>query len=145
MGTSGGDPSIEIELVDGAGTVIASTATGNVPKNNDADDWNNYTVNLDPGANTNLDIVIRTNSAVVGGNDIAIDDIEAYQLPEQCEQTVSIDVVVEAGNAFEADITGTVDASCNSATDGSITFDPQNIGASGFEYEVNGGGFSAAS
>jgi large repetitive protein len=144
VGTSGGDPTIEIQLVDGLGTVIASTATGNVPKNNNADDWHNYSVALNPGANTNLDIVIRTNSAVVSGNDIAIDDIEAFQIPEQCSQTVTMDVIVEPGNAFGAQITGFQEATCVGSNNGSITFDVENFGTAGFEYQVNGGGFSAA-
>ncbi|WP_419213211.1 T9SS type B sorting domain-containing protein [Maribacter sp. X9] len=136
-GTSGGDPTIEIQLVDGSGNIIASTATGNVPKNSGANDWHNYSVNLNPGANSDLDIVIRTNSAVVSGNDIAIDDIEAYQLPEQCSQTVSMDVTVEDGNALEASITSTADVNCSGDSTGSITFEVDNFGAGGFEYSLD--------
>lgn len=143
-GTGGGDPSIEIQLVDGGGVVIASTTTGNVPKNNNADDWHNYSVNLDPGANSNLDIVIRTNSAVINGNDIAIDDIQAFQIPEVCAGTLTVDVNVEAGHAFDSNITGFSDISCNSGTDGTISFEVDNFDAvNGFEYQVNGGGYSA--
>ncbi|MFS4415438.1 T9SS type B sorting domain-containing protein [Maribacter sp. 2307ULW6-5] len=142
-GTTGGDPSIEIQLVDPSNNLIASTVTGNVPKNNDANDWHNYNVTLNPGTNTNLDIVIRTNSAVIMGNDIAIDDIEAFQLPEQCAQSVTMDVIIEPGNELGAQITAFSDASCAGANDGSITFDATNFGASGFEYQVNGGGYTA--
>ncbi|QLG45278.1 T9SS type B sorting domain-containing protein [Costertonia aggregata] len=144
VGTGGGDPTIEIQLVDSGGSVIASTATGNIPKNNNADDWQNYTVTLNPGANTNLDIVIRTNSAVTGGNDIAIDDIEAFQTPEQCEGTVTIDVNVEDGRAFGAEITSFTNETCNTADNGTITFSVENFGATGFQYSVNGGAFSTA-
>jgi gliding motility-associated-like protein len=136
-GNSGGDPTIEIELVDAGGNVVASTATGNIPKNNNADDWHNYSVTLDPGANTNLDIVIRTNSAVINGNDIAIDDIEAYQIPEQCGGTVSIDVIVEDGYAFEASMLSYEDLDCNADNTGSITFEVENYGAGGFEYSLD--------
>ncbi|WP_198037232.1 T9SS type B sorting domain-containing protein [Maribacter hydrothermalis] len=136
-GSSGGDPTIEIQLVDAGGNVIASTATGNIPKNNGANDWYNYNVTLDPGANTNLDIVIRTNSAVINGNDIAIDDIIATQTPEQCAGTVSIDVIVEDGYAFEASILTYDDVDCNSDNSGSITFEVDNFGASGFEYSLD--------
>lgn len=137
VGTGGADPDINIQLVDGGGTVIASTTTGNVPKNNDADDWQNYTVTLNPGANTNLDIVIRTNSAVTGGNDIAIDDIQATQTPEVCAGSLTVDVQVEAGNAFDAALTAFSDVSCNAGTDGSITFEVDNFDAvNGFEYRV---------
>ncbi|MEP5429583.1 MAG: hypothetical protein ABJP86_10605, partial [Flavobacteriaceae bacterium] len=141
-GTSGGDPSIEIELVDGSSNIIASTTTGNIPKNNNADDWINYSVNLNPGANTNLDIVIRTNSIVTNGNDIAIDDIQAFQIPEICAGLLTVDVTVEDGREFDAAITGFSDVTCNSGTDGSLSFEVENFDVD-FEYQVNGGGYSA--
>ncbi|TAI47570.1 T9SS type B sorting domain-containing protein [Flagellimonas allohymeniacidonis] len=145
VGTGGADPDINIQLVDGLGTVIASTTTGNVPKNNDADDWQNYTVTLDPGANTNLDIVIRTNSAVTGGNDIAIDDIQATQTPEVCEGSVDLPIVIEDGNAFDAQLTDFDDVSCNAGSDGTITFEIENFDlATGFTYQVDAGPVSAA-
>ncbi|MEO0505297.1 MAG: T9SS type B sorting domain-containing protein [Bacteroidota bacterium] len=141
VGTSGGDPSIEVQLVDNLGTIIASTTTGNVPKNNDADDWQNYTVTLDPGPETNLDIVIRTNSAVVNGNDVAFDDIQAFQIPEVCAGTVTLDVVVEDGFAFDSQITASSNLSCNGAGDGTITFEVENFDTTnGFEYDINGSG-----
>ncbi|RYC52352.1 T9SS type B sorting domain-containing protein [Flagellimonas olearia] len=144
VGTGGADPDIDIQLVDGVGTVIASTTTGQVPKNNDADDWQNYTVTLNPGANTNLDIVIRTNSAVTGGNDIAIDDIQAFQTPEVCSGSLTVDVNVEDGHAFDAAITAFTDISCNGSADGSITFETENFDlATGFTYQVDGGAVSA--
>ena len=143
-GTGGGDPSIEIQLVDGVGAVIASTTTGNVPKNNNANDWHSYSVTLNPGANSNLDIVIRTNSAVINGNDIAIDDIQAIQNPEVCTSSLTVDVNIEDGRAFDAAITAFSDITCNAGADGSITFEVDNFDAvNGFEYQVNGGGFSA--
>lgn len=144
VGTSGADPDIDIQLVDGVGTVIASTTTGQVPKNNNADDWQNYTVTLNPGGNTNLDIVIRTNSAVTGGNDIAIDDIQAFQTPEVCSGSLTVDVNVEDGHAFDAAITAFTDISCNGSADGSITFEAENFDpATGFTYQVDGGAVSA--
>lgn len=141
-GSGGGDPSMEIQLVDAVGTVIASTTTGSVPKNNNADDWHNYSVNLDPGANTNLDIIIRTNSAVTGGNDIAIDDIQAFQIPEVCAGSLTVDVTVEDGREFAAAVTGFTDVTCNTGTDGSLSFEVENFDVD-FEYQVNGGGYSA--
>ncbi|KAB7528637.1 T9SS type B sorting domain-containing protein [Flagellimonas olearia] len=144
VGTGGADPDIDIQLVDGVGTVIASTTTGQVPKNNNADDWQNYTVTLNPGGNANLDIVIRTNSAVTGGNDIAIDDIQAFQTPEVCSGSLTVDVNVEDGHAFDAAITAFTDISCNGSADGSITFEAENFDpATGFTYQVDGGAVSA--
>ena len=142
-GTSGGDPSIEIQLVDGSGTVIQSTTTGNIPKNNGASDWHDYNVTLNPGANSNLDIVIRTNSSVTDGNDIAIDDIEAYQIPEVCGGSLTLDVTVEDGNAFNGSITAFTDLTCNGAADGTITFEVENFDpTTGFTYQVDGGAIS---
>lgn len=144
-GTGGADPDIDIQLVDGGGTVIASTTTGNVPKNNGANDWQNYSVTLNPGGNTNLDIVIRTNSAVTGGNDIAIDDIEAFQTPEVCTESLTINVNVEDGRAFDGAITAFTDLTCNGAADGTITFEAENFDpAIGFTYQVDGGAVSSA-
>ncbi len=140
QGTSGGDPSFEIQLVDGGGSIIASTTTGNVPKNSGPNDWRNYSVDLNPGANSNLDIVIRTNSAVTNGNDIAIDDILATQPPVKCPAEVSVDVLVEAGKALEANVVATSNLSCNGASDGSVTFAVENFDSiSGFEYSTDGG------
>ena len=53
-------------------------------------------------------------------------------------------VTVEPGNDFGASITAFSDISCNAGTDGSISFEIENFDAiNGFEYQVNGGGFSA--
>jgi gliding motility-associated-like protein/uncharacterized repeat protein (TIGR01451 family) len=143
VGSGGGDPSIEIQLVDSGGAVIASTTTGNVPKNNNADDWHNYTVSLNPGANSNLDIVIRTNSAITAGNDIAIDDIQAFQVPQVCSSALTIPVTVDPGNAFDASVLSSTDISCFGGADGAIRFEIENFDAvNGFEYQINGGGFS---
>ncbi|MDF0714816.1 T9SS type B sorting domain-containing protein [Muricauda sp. 334s03] len=137
-GESGGDPSIEIQLVDAGGTVIQSTTTGSIPKNTSATDWHDYNVTLNPGANSNLDIVIRTNSSVTDGNDIAIDDIEAYQIPEVCGGFITLDVNVEDGHAFDGAITAYTDLTCNSADDGSITFEVENFDpGTGFTYQVD--------
>ena len=74
---------------------------------------------------------------IVGKNslgNIAIDDIEAFQIPEVCPSTVSIDVVVEDGNAFDASITSFVNISCNGLSNGELTFDVENFVE--FPYEL---------
>lgn len=147
IGNTQNDPNVEIQLVDPLEpdpilAVIASTTTGLVPKHMNLDDWHNYTVTLDPGALTNLDIVIRTRDGATSGNDIAIDDIQAFQVPEVCAGSLTVDVNIEDGNAFDAAVTAFSDISCNTGTDGSITFEVENFDVN-FEYQVNGGGFSA--
>ena len=139
-GQRGADPSFRIELVDPSGNIIATTSTGLVPKNFGADDWQNYSVDLNPGANTTLDIVFRTNSTIEDGNDISIDDLLATQPPAKCPAEVSVDVLVEAGKALSADITATNNVSCNGANDGSVTFEVENFDTTtGYEYSFDGG------
>ena len=94
QGTGGGDPNVVIELVRPNGQVIASETTDFIPKNRSANDWRNFQVNLNPGNNTLLDIVIRTNSTVTNGNDIVIDDLEAFQAGNDCPSTVNVTVNV---------------------------------------------------
>jgi len=140
---SNGDPSIVMELVDPSGTIIATTATGNVPKNTGPDDWHNYTVSLNPGANTTLDIVIRTTATFTSGNDIAIDDIQASQNPVLCSESLSLPFTVDPGNAIQGAITASSNVSCAGGSDGSISFEVQNFDpVDGFVYSVDGGPFS---
>ena len=135
------DPNVRIELVDGLGTVIDFVTTGDISRNINADDWRNYSVDLDPGANTNIDIVIRTNINTDHGNDLAIDDILAFQTPEVCAGSLTVDVVIEDGRAFDAAITAFSDVSCNGDNDGSITFEVENFDAvNGFEYRLGTSG-----
>ena len=56
--------------------------------------------------------------------------------------TVDIDVQVEAGNAFGANITSFDNLDCNADNTGSITFEVENFNAvTGFEYSVNGAAY----
>ncbi len=139
QGTSGADPNVLIELVDGLGNSIASTTTGNIPKSTGPDDWRNYSVTLNPGANTTLDIVIRTNSIVIGGNDIAVDDIQATQAAEDCPQQEVFQVFVEDGRALTATVTAQINPLCVGDTNGAITFEVENFDVTGFIYSTDGG------
>ena len=145
QGTNGADPNILIELVDSSGNVIESTTTGNIPKNTSADNWIPYNVTLNPGANTTLDIVIRTFSLVIGGNDLAVDDIQATQAAEDCPQQEIFQVYVEEGQALAAVITAQSNPLCPAENNGTITFDVENFDATaGYIYSTDGGvSFSA--
>ena len=137
---NGNNPDILIELLDNTGTVISSATTGDVPKNTNADDWYNYTFTFDPGANTQVDIVLRTNLDSDFGNDLVLDDIEASQIPEVCPSTQDIAIVVEANQEFAAQLLASNDPSCNGGTDGSIRFEVNNFNpVDGFEYSLDGG------
>ncbi|PCH77306.1 MAG: hypothetical protein COB98_03725, partial [Flavobacteriaceae bacterium] len=141
QGTSGGDPSIKVELVDPSGTILATSPVSPViPKNNNADDWHEFKITLNPGANTNLSIVIRTNSAVISGNDIAIDDIFAYQEPEQCPSTTSVTFTVATDKEFKVATNSVTDATCNGGSDGSIQMQVSNFDPLfGYQFSTDGG------
>ncbi|WP_291787994.1 T9SS type B sorting domain-containing protein [Maribacter sp.] len=131
-------PNILVEIVDPLGNIIDSGTTGLIDENTGVNDWRNINIPpLNPGANSTIDIVIRTIATGTNGNDVAIDNIKAFQSPEQCSQTVSIDVTVDAGNAFEAALLSSDDLDCNADNSGSITFEVDNYGTSGFEYSLD--------
>ncbi len=132
------DADFDIQLVDPSGNVIASLTTGHLPKNQNEDDWKTYTVSLNPGAATNLDIVIRTNNTSQSGNDAVLDNLTAYQAPQQCSSSDTFSVVVEDGHAFEASITAFSNLMCNADDSGSITINAKNYGLEGYEYSLDG-------
>ncbi|WP_111307556.1 T9SS type B sorting domain-containing protein [Confluentibacter sediminis] len=134
------DPNLLVALVDGSGTEISSFTTGNIPKSGQ---WENYPktpMTLNPGANTSLKFIVRSNVQQTSGNDVAIDDIRVYQLPESCVTTVDFPFIVASGNAFTADIIGFSNISCSGSADGSITISAQNFDpAKGFQYSIDNG------
>ncbi|SMC60545.1 T9SS type B sorting domain-containing protein [Cellulophaga tyrosinoxydans] len=137
---NGNNPRMLIELIDTSGNIIASTSTAEIPKNTNANDWHNRTVTFNPGANTNVGIVIRSDLNSDFGNDLILDDILAYQTPEVCEKTENITVIVEDNKEFSARSLSKTDPSCNAGSDGSIRFEVLNFDtATGFEYSVDGG------
>lgn len=139
VGSNGNNPEVLIELVDDLGNVISSIATPEIPKNTNPDDWHNRTVTFNPGTNTSVAIVLRSNLNSDFGNDLILDDIQAYQLPEVCENTADITVVVSNGKKFETKVLGINDPSCAGAADGSIRFEVLNFDSStGFEYSTDG-------
>ncbi|WP_276168635.1 T9SS type B sorting domain-containing protein [Zobellia alginiliquefaciens] len=145
QGTSGLDPNLTVEIREtGTTNIVQSIRTGEIAKNTGSSDWVEFTATLNPGANTTLDFIIRSEVTGNGGNDFALDDIVVHQVPEVCEQTVETAVTVVAGNVFTANITGSTDASCNGLSDGSITFEVENFNAAGFEYSIDGGAFIAS-
>lgn len=134
------DPDLTIEIVDPGGTVIESIRTGDIAKNTGPDDWVLFTTDLNPGANTNLDFVIRTEKVGNNGNDLALDDIEIFQIPEVCELSVDTPVTVQPGRVFASSLLNTTNISCNGLSDGTITFEVENFDATaGFEYSEDGG------
>ncbi|MCF8713629.1 T9SS type B sorting domain-containing protein [Joostella atrarenae] len=137
--TNRDDPFLVIQLVGTDGAVIAETNTDRIPRHIDANTWINYAVELNPGNNDELDIVIRTQNDEVSGNDIAIDDILAYQVPEKCDLTVDIDIIID-GEGFAANLNGVTDASCSGENEGVIEFEVENFDTTeGFQYSIDNG------
>ncbi|WP_339631775.1 T9SS type B sorting domain-containing protein [uncultured Maribacter sp.] len=137
---SGNDPEVLVELVDGSGNVISSQATAAIPQNNNADDWHLRTVTFNPGANTAVGVVLRTNLDSDNGNFLVLDDIQASQTPEICEKAEDITVIVESGKTFEVAILGSTDPTCNGSDNGSIRFEVSNFDPTfGYRYSVDNG------
>ncbi|MFD2908542.1 T9SS type B sorting domain-containing protein [Flavobacterium ardleyense] len=140
-GTTGFNPNLTIQLVKDLGlptqVIIASQETGDIPK---ISNWQNYTLALNPGNNTNLNFVIRSNITETQGNDVVIDDINVYQIPKSCITEVDFPVTIACNQAFSASITGHTDVACNGGADGKLTIAVQNFALPyGFDYSIDGG------
>ncbi len=93
-----------------------------------------YTYSIDAGAPQASNVF---NNIAVGSHTVTID------YGSDC--TVDTTVVVDPGNAFGANIDAFTDISCNGLADGDITISAENFdGATGFEYNINGGGFTTS-
>ncbi|WP_157757585.1 T9SS type B sorting domain-containing protein [Pseudalgibacter alginicilyticus] len=134
------DPNLTVALVDGSGSEISSFNTGEIPK---SQVWENYPktpMTLDPGSNTSLKFIVRSNVQQTNGNDVAIDDIRVFQLPEVCTTQVEFPFFVNSGNAFTAEITGYSDVTCTGANTGTIVIAAQNFDATnGYQYSIDNG------
>ncbi len=141
QGTGGLDPDLTVEIREiGTGIVVQSVRTGAIAKNTGNLDWKPFTEALNPGSNTSLLFVIRSEINGNNGNDFALDDIEIFQVPEVCELTVETPVTVEAAKVFTANITATSNVSCNGLSDADITFEVENFDpTTGFDYSLDGG------
>ena len=140
VGNAGNNPEVLVEVLDNTGAIIHSEVAPEIPKNNNDTDWHERTIGFNPGANTDIDIVFRTNVNSNDGNDLVLDDIQAVQLPEVCEKTQDIVVVVAPDQAFEAQLLSVANPTCNTATNGNIRFEVSNFDAvAGFEYSLDAG------
>ena len=130
---------LRVALVDASGTEISWFATGDIPKTQRWEQYPKTPVTLNPGSNTTLRFIIRSNKRATSGNDVAIDDIKVYQLPKTCLSTKDFTIVVPTGKAFSAQISGTKNVTCNGLTNGEITIAAQNFEAAGFQYSKDNG------
>lgn len=137
------DPNLTIALVNSAGVEISSFSTGSIPKSEKWEKYPKTAVSLDPGTNTTLRFILRSNVQETSGNDVAIDDITVYQLPKSCIKEVKRPFTVPTGKAFTSTAKTTKDVSCSGSgavNDGEITITATNFDpATGYDYTIDGG------
>ncbi len=142
-GVNGAAPIVRFELVNSAGTVVATEDTGKIAEAaNDPNrtKWVPINISLNPGNNTNLTFRIRSGSVQYGGNDIVIDDIWVRQIPKSCISQKDFPIVIDSNKAFSASITGVKNVTCNGGNNGEITIAAQNFNLPyGFDYSINNG------
>lgn len=137
IGNTQFNSNLRIALVNTAGTEIDFFNTGLIPK---TERWEKYSTKLNPGNNTTLKFQVRSIEQNQSGNDVAIDDISAYQIPKLCTATRVVNFTVPSGNAFEATVTGTNNSSCAGLSDGVITIAVKNFNpTTGYLYSIDNG------
>ncbi|MFD0796118.1 gliding motility-associated C-terminal domain-containing protein [Maribacter chungangensis] len=71
-------PNISLSIETMAGAQIgAAVSTGDIPENGM---WNNYNIAVNPGNNTQIQLVLTNNASGGSGNDLALDDITVTQI-----------------------------------------------------------------
>ncbi len=131
---------LRVALVDASGTEISWFATGEIPKTQTWEQYPKTPVTLNPGNNTTLRFIIRSNKRATDGNDVAIDDIKVYQLPKTCISSKSFPLNIDPGKAFNAQITGQKNVTCNGLTNGEFTISATNFDTTtGYQYSTNNG------
>lgn len=130
-------PDLTIELSkNGVAVPGASVKTAKITQN---EQWNKIELAINPGNNKDLDFVIKTNIAIVDGSDLAIDDILVYQLPKSCLSAEVLNLKVEEGKAFSAEVVGVNGIKCKGDKNGTFSIVAKNFDpATGFYYTLNG-------
>ncbi|OXA79362.1 hypothetical protein B0A65_10430 [Flavobacterium frigidimaris] len=135
-------PIIRIELIDSNGKVVARDDTGEIApglNHPDRKKWVPISIKLNPGANTNLTFVVRSGSEVFNGNDLVIDDIWVRQLPKSCLQDKTLNLKVQSGQAFTAEVTNLNGVKCKDDANGTFSIVAKNFDTTnGFWYTLNG-------
>ncbi|OOG65790.1 T9SS type B sorting domain-containing protein [Flavobacterium sp. A45] len=134
------DPDLRIALVDASGSEISWFSTGAIERSNTNTDWKHFPktpITLNPGNNTSLRLIIRSNVRNESGNDFAIDDIKVFQIPKSCGAQSLFKVKINTNKVFTARVENVVDAKCKGESNGSFNIYAENY-AGTFEYSVNG-------
>ena len=137
IGNTQYNPNLEVSIVDLDGNLIDKYTTGLIPKN---EKWVLYSKPLNPGNKTTLKFQIRSIEQNQSGNDVAIDDITAYQIPKLCASSRKVIFNVPTGKDFAASITNTKNVTCHGLSNGEITIVAQNFNTtSGYQVSKDNG------
>jgi len=139
-GAGGADPDLRIALVDASGSEISQFSTGAIERSNTDTDWKHFPqtpITLNPGNNTSLRLIIRSNVRVAGGNDFAIDDIKVFQVPKTCGAQSLFKFKVNTNKVFTARVEDIIAAKCKGDSNGSFTIYAENYSDT-FEYSIDG-------
>lgn len=132
-------PNLTIELhKDGVAIPGASVNTADILQN---ESWNLMDkLSINPGPNSSLEFVIRSNSDREDGNDLCLDDILVYQIPKSCINERKVDVIIDSNKAFKVSEPVIEDATCNNINNGTIKLVVENFDATnGFKYSIDNG------
>ncbi|TDO94905.1 T9SS type B sorting domain-containing protein [Flavobacterium sp. 245] len=139
-GTGKEDPDLRIALVDANGSEISWFATGAIVRSSGDTDWKHFPqtpITLNPGNNTSLRLIIRSNKRASDGNDFALDDIKVFQIPKACGTQSLFKFKVNSNKAFSARVENVTAAKCKGDSNGSFTIYAENY-LNTFEYSVEG-------
>lgn len=140
-GAGKADANLRIALVDASGTEISWFATGSIARSTSNSDWKKFPqtpITLDPGPNTSLRLIIRSNVRDQNGNDVAIDDIKVYQVPKVCGAQFKERVTITPPPPFTPHIEKLTAESCPGVGDGSFEIYGENFTGE-FYYSINNG------
>ncbi|WP_454986971.1 T9SS type B sorting domain-containing protein [Capnocytophaga leadbetteri] len=131
-------PTLRIKLMNGS-TQVYATPQFQIPE---GAKWDTYSFTIDPMGQSQLDFVIYSDKAGAMGNDLAMDDILVYQVPESCAQTLTKTVVIPSGQEFKASVLSQTNVTCKGSLTGKVTFRVENL--RGGTYNVYIGGSTKA-
>lgn len=135
------DANLRIALVDASGNEISWFATGPITRSKTDSDWQKYpqtAITLNPGNNTSLRFIVRSNVKEESGNDVAIDDIKVYQTPRACGTSVNFPFKISTDKIFIAKVDDVKAVLCSGQTNGSFNIYAENY-KTDFEYSIDGG------
>ncbi|WP_206677256.1 T9SS type B sorting domain-containing protein [Capnocytophaga canimorsus] len=142
-------PLFRIRVVDtNTGRELARQDSGEIPVNGrNPNAWHKFSGTLSAPGTTSVRIEVVSMSDKTNGNDLAVDDIYVYQVPEVCGFEKQIKVKVESDKAFAevANSQITTNATCFGGNNGSYRITLKNFDtANGYVYSVDGGAWQTS-